>query len=172
MSKLLARLKGGDRRSIGQSDVIVRLVLSNEAEFETLVSGLNDGDPLVRMRASDACEKVSRVRPEWLWPHKKQLLDIARSTSEQELKWHLAQMLPRLHLTAAERLAAIAMLRRFLRDPSRIVRVSALQAFADLSTEAPTMRRQLPVLLTRFKNDQSPSVRARARKLLEAFKFK
>jgi hypothetical protein len=115
MNKLLGRLKGGDRRSIGRSDELVRSVPSNETEFETLVNGLANGDPLVRMRAADACEKVSRMHPEWLLPHKKRLLDIALSTGEEELKWHLAQMLPRLRLTTAERPAVIALLRRFLR---------------------------------------------------------
>ena len=118
------------------------------------------------MRAADACEKVSRVRPEWLAAYKQQLLAHARRASEQELKWHLAQMLPRLPLTARQKASAVTLLKRFLDDPSRIVRVSALQALADFSAGDRRLRNELSAILARLKNDTAPSVQARARKLL------
>jgi hypothetical protein len=72
------------------------------------------------MRSAGAVEKVSSQRPEWLAPHKRVLLDIAARTGEQELRWHLAQMLPRLPLTPAERQRAVALM------PSRDGRATQL----------------------------------------------
>src|SRR4029077_10613643 len=71
-----AMLKGGDRRSIGKSNQIAQLVLSEPKRFAELVESLWDEDPIVRMRAADAAEKVAVTRPEFLNPHKRELLGL------------------------------------------------------------------------------------------------
>jgi hypothetical protein len=55
---ILAKLEGGDRRSIGNSEEVVQTVSKNPALFEELFSGLLADDPVVRMRAADAIEKL------------------------------------------------------------------------------------------------------------------
>ncbi len=60
---IAAMLKGGDRRSIGKSDQIARLVLSEPGRFPDLFKCLWDEDPVVRMRAADAAEKATVARP-------------------------------------------------------------------------------------------------------------
>src|SRR5437879_3896915 len=100
---ILSLLKGRDRRSIGRSDQTARMVLNNPRLFPNLISGLWHDDPLVRMRAADATEKVTRKLPELLAPHKKELLGLMAEADEPELRWHLAVMVPRLPLRAKER---------------------------------------------------------------------
>jgi HEAT repeat protein len=120
------------------------------------------------MRAGDAVEKVSRQRPEWLRPIGQDLLDPAATTDEQELQWHLAQLLPRVGHSVCQRQALVPVLRRYLQVPSAIVRVSALQALVELmGTDGklrPFVRRQL----RRAPTEGTAGERARARKLLAA----
>jgi hypothetical protein len=71
-------------------------------------------------------EKISVARPEWPAPHKAMILDLAAEAIEQELRWHLAQVLPRLDLDGQERQRSMAVMFACLEDPSRIVQVCAM----------------------------------------------
>ena len=64
MRPILKKLAGGDRRSIGRSNEIVAEVLRHPSRLSHLFEGLANDDPLVRMRAADAIEKISAaIRP-------------------------------------------------------------------------------------------------------------
>lgn len=167
-SGLIDRLEGGDRRSIGAADQVVERVLDEpRAGIAEIIAGMTDPDRRVRMRAADVAEKVSARLPSCLQPHKSLLVAMAGRAQEPELRWHLAQMLPRLSLDTAERRRVEAILFGYLADDSRIVRTFALQALADLTREsAELLARLLPVLRDVVVRD-SPAVQARARHLLE-----
>ena len=77
------------------------------------------------MRAADAAEKVTRKHPELLQQHKKELLGLVSQVEQQELRWHLAVMVPRLWLNARERQRAMTSLRAYLEDRSSIVKTFA-----------------------------------------------
>src|SRR5580704_9432725 len=113
---ILSLLTGGDRRSIGRSDEVAALVAAKPRLFSELMEGLWSEDPLVRMRAADAAEKVTSTQPKLLAPHKKELLGLLAEATEQELRWHLAAMIPRLQLNDGERRVAAAVLRSYLDD--------------------------------------------------------
>ena len=80
---ILASLSGGDRRSTGRSDEIVAVVLADPALFGQIIAGLSNPDPLIRMRAADAAEKVTVRRPELLQPYKEHLLHQAAIIGQQ-----------------------------------------------------------------------------------------
>lgn len=164
-SQLLDQLKTGDRRSIGRSEAVVRAALRSPGRLLELAAGLGHPNGLVRMRASDALEKVSRERPEWLRPIRAELLTLAGETREQEVRWHLAQLLPRLGLRRTQRQRLVWILRGYLRDPSAIVRVSALQALVELSSRDRTLERLVRRQLRRALTRGTPAERARARQL-------
>ena len=63
---ILALLEGGDRRSIGRADEVAAAVCNNHALFPTLMRGWRSEDPVVRMRAADATEKITRKQPDLL----------------------------------------------------------------------------------------------------------
>jgi hypothetical protein len=170
MSDLLDALAGGDRRSIGKSDAIVRKVLREPARFGEIVHGLRHDSAVVRMRCADAAEKVSRARPDLLQPHKRDLLALAAVSVEQELCWHLAQMLPRLALEKEERRRVQAIMFGYLEHESRIVRTFAMQALADLSGNDRGLRRRLLPLFEELARTGTAAVRARARKLISSFR--
>lgn len=158
-------LAGDDRRSIGKANEVVERVLSEPATIEGLISLLIDVDPVICMRAADACEKISVRRPDLIEPFRSFLIKVARSATQSELKWHLAQMVPRLQFDARSRNRLIHIIARWLSDDSRIVRVSALDAIVQISHSSPKLRVWAQHLLDAAVNDPAPSVRARARKL-------
>jgi hypothetical protein len=165
-SRLLEKLTGGDRRSIGRSDEVVALVLKKPSLFAELVHGLHATDPLVRMRAADAAEKVSLKRPDLLRPFKAELVRLLDEASEQELRWHLAQMVPRLPLTKRERLRAASALRHYLNDRSSIVKTCALQALAEIAATDESFLPETKALLQDSLRNGTAAMKARARKLL------
>src|SRR5262249_29601027 len=95
-TKILRLLKGGDGRSIGRADEVAAAVSKNLAMFPELMKGLWSEDPLVRIRAADATEKITRSNPDLLRPYRRELLGLMAEAQQQELRWHLAAMVPRL----------------------------------------------------------------------------
>jgi hypothetical protein len=163
---ILSLLQGGDRRSIGRSDQVAAVVRKNPGLFPRLMAGIWSEDPLVRMRAADAAEKVTRKNRELLRPYKKELLGLMTEATEQELRWHLAVMVPRLPLSAKERQLAAASLNHYLEDRSSIVKTFALQGLADLAQVDPSIRPGVIDILRKSARNGTPAMKARSRKLL------
>jgi HEAT repeat protein len=163
---ILSLLAGGDRRSIGRSDEVATLVSRNPKLFVQLMAGLRSEDPLVRMRAADAAEKITRADASLLEPHKKELLALLAEAEQQELRWHLTAMIPRLRLGAIERRIAAQVLRGYLDDRSSIVKTFALQGLADLAQDDAKMRPGIIELLRKACRSGTPAMKARSRKLL------
>lgn len=162
---LLSKLAGGDRRSIGRANDVVRDVLARPALFGSLFAGLSVNDPVVRGRAADAVEKISADRPECLRPYRSQLLELARS-DQKEVRWHIAQMLPRLRWNRREQRHVYRLLVGYLGDSSSLVKTFALQALVDLSRQAPTLRHAVLRTVKQLTTRGTPAMRARGRKLL------
>ena len=165
-NNVLRLLEGGDRRTIGRADQVAAIVAKSLKLFPKLIAGLWSPDPLIRMRAADAAEKVTRRRPELLTPFKKELLGLMTEATEQEMRWHLAAMVPRLPLNAAERELAISSLNTYLEDRSSIVKTFALQGLADLAQGDPTIQPTVVEILREATRNGTPAMKARSRKLL------
>lgn len=169
---LLAQLEGGDRRSLGRADEIADTVSKKPRLFRALFKGLWSADALVRMRAADAAEKVTRTKRELLQPYKKELLGLLAEEHQQEVRWHLAVMVPRLTLTQKELEVAAASLHAYLQDPSSIVRTFALQGLADLAEGDRSLRPAVVELLRASTRSGTAAMKARSRKLLERMEKK
>jgi hypothetical protein len=167
---IAARLKGGDRRSLGKANQIAKSVLSEPKRFAELIQCLWDEDPIVRMRAADAAEKVTLTQPELLHPHKQELLGLLAEAEQIELRWHLALMVPRLALTAPERVRAATTLQRYLEDRSSIVKTCALQGITDLARQDTTLKEVAKRVLEESLRTGTAAMKARARKLLKELK--
>jgi hypothetical protein len=165
--KLTDLLKGADRRSIGRSNEAVALVLREPRRFPELIGLLWSDDPLVRMRAADAAEKVTVKRPELLRPHKRELLGLLAEAEQIELRWHLAAMVPRLELSASERQRATAALQHYLEDRSSIVKTFAMQGLVDLARHDPSLRETAKQTLEEALRTGTPAMKARARNVLK-----
>ncbi len=168
MNHLLQKLTGDDRRSIGKSNEVVAEVLTRPALFRLVFEGLLDDDPIIRMRAADAVEKITAKRPEYLRPYKKKLLRDVAGINQPEVRWHVALMIPRLRLTRNERAEALNLLVGFLQDKGSIVRAFAMQALADLAAQDVSLESQVIPMLQALTETGTPAMRARGRKLLES----
>ena len=118
------------------------------------------------MRAADAVEKVTRQRPDLLGPHTGTVLATLAGTSDIAVRWHAAQLVARLTLTAGQRARAVELLTGCLDDGSSIVATSAMQALADLAEEDPGLQRSVVPMIERLAATGTAAIRARGRHLL------
>ncbi len=167
VADLLTRLSGGDRRSIGAAEEVVAEVLDDLGLFGIVFEGMLSEDPVVRMRAADVVEKVTAVHSECLVPFKDRLLGQVAAIDQQEVRWHVAQMLPRLELDAGERAIAVDVLLGYLEDNSKIVKTFAMQALAELALVDEQLRPRVVPLLQELTETGSPAMVSRGRKLLQ-----
>lgn len=167
MSNIIEKLKGGDRRSIGKANEIVSDVLNNPTLFGVVFNSMLSNDPIVRMRAADAIEKITEERPEYLQPYKMVLIEQVAAVEQQEVMWHVAQMIPRLELSEGERNLAVEILFGYLDSRSKIVQTSSIQALADLTEKDESLLPQVVEVVEHLTDTGSAAVRSRGRKLLK-----
>ena len=154
-------------RSTGRSDEVVADVLADPDLFDTLFRGILAPEPIVRMRAADAVEKISTVRPEYLRPYKRILVEQIAGIEQQEVRWHVAQMLPRLDWSQDERATIIEILMGYLDDESKIVKTFTMQALADFAARDANLRPQIVELVKELTETGSPAMKSRWRKLVK-----
>ena len=160
-------LSGGDRRSIGRVAEVVALIERWPETTSCLVGCLWDEDSRVCMRAADALEKISRKQMFLLESHTASLLGLLAETTQQEVKWHLAVILPRLQLTDSECRRVADILQSYLADKSSIVRTFAMQGLVDLTGQCSSLHPTVTDLIRTFTRTGTPAMRARGRKLLQ-----
>lgn len=155
-------LSGGDLRSVGRVNEVISLIRTQH-DFDQLFQLLYDHDRLVVMRTADAVEKITAYHPDFLSKYDVEILSLCRIAVNKELKWHLAQLLPRLNLDNDQMTEASSILHRWIADKrnSRIVRVNALQSLFDLADN----KKALLPFLTQLEEEGVPSITARIKQL-------
>jgi hypothetical protein len=130
-----------DRRSIGNADAVARRIARDARAFRLSIDTLaRDKDTVLRDRAADAIERATRKHTELLQPHTRTLLQILHTSHQQEVQWHLLQVLPRLPLSRPERRRSFALCRSLLASHSRILAAEALTALCAISRPEPIAR--------------------------------
>ncbi len=172
MSILLKRLTGGERRSLGDSDEVVRIVLdappSRAAEcIEEILLGVLGEDPIVRSRAMRVVHDVSAIHPELVQPFKSVLIEEVSALRQWEVRERLCQILTKLDLSEDEIVRIEDIFRSYLQDRSSIVRTCALQGLADLAEIQPQLRESVMAVLDEAAASGTAAMRARARKLVK-----
>lgn len=170
MPDIAKLLSVGDLRSAGNSKKVVNLVLSQPKYFGEVVDAIFSDYPGTKMRASDAIEKISRICPELLRPYKKIFLNQVAKIEQKEVKWHTAQILPRLSLTKKEREKVYNLMISYLEDRSSIVRTFAMQALADVSMQDNSYLPGVKKLFNSLIKEGTPAMQSRGRKLLNLLK--
>ncbi len=141
-------------------------MLADPRLFEAVFAAINDDEPVVAMRAADAVEKITRTRPDLLYPQLDALLAIAATAEYKEVRWHAAQLLGRVPLTPHQRDRAVDVLLGYLHDRSSIVKTFAMQTLADLSKSDQDLHARVFPLIEQLSATGTPAMRARGRKLL------
>lgn len=159
-------LKGGDLRSIGEANKVVKQV-KNQDNFDFLFKGLFNSDRKIVMRTADALEKISISKPEFLKKHKNEILELCENARHIELKWHLALMISRLPLTEKETGRVWQLLTEWATDQkaSRIVRVNSVQSLFNLLQNNIELNQDLKFTIDKILKENIPSLNARISKL-------
>lgn len=162
MPRIEKLLAGNDLRSLGRVNVVITQI-RNQKDFEKLFNYLYHWDRAVVMRAADAIEKITTNKHSYLNRHKSEILGLCRKASHKELKWHLAQIIPRLDLNSNERSRIWKILKGWAvdKDESRIVRVNSLQALFELSAKKPSSWLDITKLVVALEKENVPSINAR-----------
>ena len=94
------QLTGGTRTSVGESEAVVKKALSSSALRDEIYDLFLDDDPVVAMRASYVAMKLAQTDPSTAQEFKKLLLKNLSHYTQQEVRWHVPQLLVHLKLTA------------------------------------------------------------------------
>ncbi len=117
---------------------------------------------------ADAIEKASAINPDLLQPYADKLLNEAVLIQQQEVEWHVAQMLPRLVLDDAQAKLAFNSLRRYFRtSSSRITQAFCVSSGYAIAQVHPALMHDFRGWLMVALQSPSPAVQSRARKVAE-----
>lgn len=165
-SSVVAVLENG-RNTRGLTNQVAEIVRQEPGLFPELMFGLWHVEGQIRGLAADAVVKITADHPELLKPFKTEILGVMAEARPAVVRWHLAQLIPRLKLNKSERVRAIAVLRQYLEDRSGIVRVCAITSLDQLAEDDTALREEVDDLLRGFTKIGTPALKARARILLK-----
>ena len=160
-------LAPGDLRMKGNSEKVVARILANNKELDLLITCLDEEGDALRMRCCDAMEKLSRVHPQWFTRYKARLLKAATMSRQKEVRWHLAQIIPRLSLTPSQQRQAYTIFQTYLSDTSSIVKAFAMQALVDLAQLDSSLMNETRKTIQSLTKTGTPAMQSRGRQLLK-----
>jgi hypothetical protein len=160
-------LAEGDKRTVSHVDEVVRRVLEEPHNLRVLIDCTSPGHEGMAMRAADALQKVHVIQPELLLPYADELVRICLSNPQQEVQWHLAQILPTLQLSSDDIRSLTALLKdNFYGSKSSIVKTFSLQAMADIAERHRRFSTDRDEMIAFALSKGTPAMRSRAKKLI------
>jgi len=127
-------LSGGTRTSVGEADAIIQKMVKSPTGLTEIYALFLDEDPVVAMRASYVAMRVAEQRPESVKPFAKELLKNLELYTQQEVRWHIPQLLVHVDLTKAQKRRAYEVVMNWAEtDKSKIVGYYGFQAAADFA---------------------------------------
>ena len=134
MASLKDKLSGGTRTSIGNADTVIQALLKNPSGLSEVYDLFLDLDPVVAMRSSYIAMRVAEQNPDSVKPFTKDLLKNLESYTQQEVRWHIPQLLAHLDLTKTQKRRAYEVVMDWAEtDKSKIVGYYGFQAAADFA---------------------------------------
>ena len=160
------QLSGGTRTSVGQAEHVVRKALASVSVRREIYDLFLDDDPVVAMRASYVAMKVAHSEPATTEEFKKLILKNLSNYTQQEVRWHVPQLLVHMKLTPAERRKAYdAVMEWSETDASKIVAYYGLQAAANFAEVDDALLEDLIPRLRKLNARGAKSVSNRCRKI-------
>jgi hypothetical protein len=165
-----ALLTGGNPQSLRNASLVVDAASRQPERLAELVQCVFSADELVRMRASDALEKVCRSHPRLVQRFVPRLLGEMSRIEQASVQWNLAQILAGVPLDEEQQAQAVTILEHNLDTCGDwIVTNCTLQALAVFARASPAVRARLAGRLHHYQLCPYRSVASRARKLLAEF---
>lgn len=167
-NELVDLLAKGDKRTVENVDKALRMLEADPELLATILVCMSDKSDGLAMRAADCLEKFSRRHAKLLQPHIKRLIAILQSMPQKEVRWHLAQILPRLPLSEEDlHDATVIWIKDFYEHSSSIVRAASLQAVFDVAVTSEEAEKVRGDMITFALQNGTPAMQARARRLVQ-----
>ena len=172
VSAVRDKLTGGTRTSVGSADEVIQKLLKNSAGLPAIYDLFLDEDPVVAMRASYVAMKVAEQKPDSVEPFAKQLLKNLDLYIQQEVRWHVPQLLAHLKLTLAQKRKAYEVLMEWSEtDKSKIVGYYSLQTAANFAEADDKLLRDFIPRLKKLNKTGAKSIQNRCKKIAKQLGF-
>jgi len=160
------KLTGGTRTSVGSADEVIQKLVKNTSGLSAIYNLFLDEDPIVAMRASYVAMKVAEQKPDSVEPFAKDLLKNLNLYTQQEVRWHIPQLLAHLNLTLAQRRKAYEVLMDWSEtDKSKIVGYYSLQTAANFAETDDKMLQDFIPRLKKANKLGAKSIQNRCKKI-------
>jgi hypothetical protein len=163
-------MRGRDRRARMGADEAAAGALRDPRMFDALIDAMRSTDRALALHSAEAADLASAGNPLLLEPHKRALLGRLAQIDQREIRWHVAQMLPRLRLEGDERERAVALVVGWLegRDGSAMAAAGGFESLVVLADGDPQLIETVRPVLERHASGGPPAIRARAKSVLGA----
>jgi hypothetical protein len=161
------RLLLGGNADAAQRNAQVSEAVEDQESFDALFKFIFHHERTLVLHAAAAVRKITLRHPEYLLPHKQQLLQILKSADHKELKRSVAVLVSRVRLEKHEVSGVWNMLRyeALNRNEQKTVRANALEGLSNLARQYPVLAGELRRIMDTLKRAPVPSIHARLRKL-------
>lgn len=168
--KIKDMLAGGNPRTLkGVADIIAKVTKTPEL-LDELFTCLFVDDEIVRLRASDALEKICVMHPDWFVKYVPHLLNNVSKFRQSSVQWHLAQMLAEIPLTKSQQIKAIDILVSNLEAlDDWIVTNLTLESLAHFTRLGAFDVNKMVEILNKYEHDKHKSVVSRTKKIKREF---
>lgn len=163
--------EGGHANSLGRTAEVIEIVLNNKNRLNEVYECMFDDDAWVRMRASDAMEKICREHPEWLNPYIDKFIKELSGSTQASILWHLAQIYAQVELTDAQRESVINWLINLIstKEVDWIVSANTMGTLAKFTDEGYVDKDDFIKLLKIQTTHKSSAIFKRANKYLDKY---
>ena len=172
MAGVRETLSGGTRTSIGNADQVIQKLLSAPSGLADVYKLFLDEDPVVAMRASYVAMRVAEQKPETVAPFASLLFANLEHYTQQEVRWHVPQLLVHLDLNPVDRNRAYEVIMNWAEtDKSKIVGYYGFQAAAEFAqTDSALLEDFIPRIRQASKTG-AKSIQNRCKKISKQLKF-
>ena len=166
MASVRDALSGGTRTSVGKADQVIEKLLKAPSGLSEVYELFLDEDPVVAMRSSYVAMRVAEQKPESVQPFAKDLLKNLGLYTQQEVRWHIPQLLVHLDLTRAQRKRAYEVIMNWAEtDKSKIVGYYSFQAAADFAETDSTLLQDFIPRIRKANKTGAKSIQNRCKKI-------
>ena len=167
-----AHMFGGNKRKVNNQPVI-EAVLQDATRVGELFECVKDEDEYVRMRASDALEKVCRSDPSIVQPLKTRVLNEMSVIDQPGVQWHYAQIVDKLQLNTQETEKVVRKLQfNFETYDDWITRNITMEVLGNFALRDEALRAYLVPKLQELTKDRRISISSRAHKILKMLEIR
>ncbi|WNJ21316.1 TIGR04282 family arsenosugar biosynthesis glycosyltransferase [Pontibacter sp. G13] len=170
MKDILDKLNHGDKRSLEGVEEVLAMAESQPELLPVLFDGMYDPRPLVRMRAADIVEKLTKKNYSLLAPFKDRLIgDLGKFRLDEDTQMSIPILLGRLQLEGNEVPLVVDNLIDWLYDtPKKFVKVFCMQSMVDQALKHPWLLEEVEMIVQSQMEEGTNAIKARGRHLLKA----